>query len=159
MSIDWYRKNFAPQQSPLATRPVPRFERAPEGGYYPTYGGQAPVPEAQYPTMDAPIGQIHLGDAVKVWKGTRSTIENSGQCPSCGSHAYAKSQGGNAQGRCLACNYHPPTAAGTMPPENYGSGIRSAQGGGVPTYQARSPRRDPLSGGAGGRGMAIIGRI
>lgn len=164
-NLSWYQKQLgvSTPQAPVAPRAVPQFLPGPDGRVYrvspvedqplqfqPQYG--------QGPSMEAPIGQIHLTDAVRMWKGSRGAQVDSSRCPECNSANYFDKIPGNskAAGRCYDCGYSSredlrpsrPMAALTSGPS---SGVRN-------DGQARSPQyTSPM---AQGQGFgAAIGKV
>lgn len=155
MSVDWYRTQLgAPvrQAAPAPQAAPPRFVVI-EGKAYPVDdGGQpayAPAPAA--PTQpwnapvrpgDAPIGQIHVIDAVGVWKGTRESASvPAGVCPNCGDRNYMPRLQNGRMGHCFSCGNRPDTGddrgGPTLQGRETAGSIRTGSGA-IPVEQARS---------------------
>jgi hypothetical protein len=176
-NVDWYRKNAMPHigvlpHTPNGARPVPRFQPDQSGHYQPVYPGQEQQPQGgpgyasdvPYPTSEAPVGQFHVGDGVRSWKGTRASRENTGNCPDCGSGNYftqlvAGSEGGGESGKkslghCFDCGSRP-GGRGQPTPQTTGVRLGNAINEKIPVYQSRSAAPlDPASG-----GMKVFARL
>lgn len=94
----------APGQ-PAAPIPAPGHQQAP----------QVP-PEHDHVAPAAPDGQMHIGDAIRVWKGGEGHRKETQRCPDCGSdHFFTRSGSGimGAGGRlvqpapiCMTCGWN-----------------------------------------------------
>lgn len=131
-NLSWYQRHLS-VPPPAAPPEAPRFVIV-DGRAYPMGGDPGTVPQQQSsappwkasPQLgEAPIGQVHVEDGLRLWKGTRDAqTAKSGYCPNCDSPNYmtsirTSSDGGGrghvAMAHCFACGYRPdrPDDSGT----------------------------------------------
>ena len=185
MSIDWYRQRFgAPARSPQRAVPQapPKFVIGGDGRAYrladdteaqpeqpwqqqpPQAGPGAGVPSQ----IAAPIGQIHVGEAVGYWKGTADAQKGAGGCPRCGSPNYfsemqaglqdgvAGESGKLSMGHCFQCGYRSTTGRShaAVPSEQMRGSLRGIKNDGkIPIEQSRQPHTPEFN------GFGIVARV
>lgn len=121
-SANWLAKKITPQQQPRGLVLRPREPVAPQPQHVPQQPQpqhHEPAPMQQHvpasPNDLPPTAEIHMGDAIKVWKGGEAhRREGHLQCPSCGSATgYTAYSGGGGQigghqprPHCFECGYN-----------------------------------------------------
>lgn len=94
-AADWYARKLGGASAPAGRQGTPQVEQmlvrhtpAPPG-YLPP--GQAVVgyeDDETQPSVDAPAGQMRMGDAIMRWRGGKGTKTETQSCPSCGGKNY-----------------------------------------------------------------------